>query len=353
MNKLLKAMSELNGVPGNERQVRKFMAEKMSPLADVSYDNLGSIIGEKVGASDGPKIMVAGHMDEVGFLVTTITDEGYIKFTPAGGWWSQVMLAQQFVITTNDNKEIRGVIGAKAPHILTAEERKKPVEIKDMFLDIGVTNKEEADKLGIKPGDMITPFIEATSLTNKDFLLGKAWDNRVGCAAAMDVLENLKDVDHKNRYFAVGTVMEEVGLRGATTSAHKINPDIGIALDTTISFDFPGGSKNTELGKGVGVVFKDGSMVGHKGLRDFVVNVCEENDIPYQLTYLERGGTDGGSIHMNAAGAPTIALCLPVRYLHSHTSIVHQKDYDAMVRLVTELVKRLDKETVEKITYNS
>jgi endoglucanase len=351
MSTLLKEMSMLKGIPGNERDVRKYMANRMTGKAEISYDNLGSIIGLKVGKEDGPKIMVAGHMDEVGFIVTTITEEGYIKFTPAGGWWGQVMLAQQLDITTSKGDVIRGVIGAKAPHILTAEERNKPVDMKTMFLDVGVKDKEEAEQLGIKPGDMITPYIEYRELANKKYLLGKAWDNRVGCAAAMEVLENLQDKEHPNRYYAVGTVMEEVGLRGATTSAHKINPDIGIALDTTIAYDFPGGSKNTVLGNGVGIMIKDGSMVGHRGLRDFTVALCEKHDIKYQLTYLERGGTDGGAMHMAVDGAPSIALCLPVRYLHSHTSIVHKDDYDAMVQLVTLMVESLDQETVDKITF--
>jgi endoglucanase len=351
MNQLLKELSMLKAIPGNEKNVRAYMAEKMNGLATVKYDNLGSIIGEKVGQEDGPKIMVAGHMDEVGFIVTSITKEGYVKFTSAGGWWSQVMLAQQFIITTQDDTEIRGVIGAKPPHILSPEDRKKPVDMKDMFLDIGVKDKEAAEKLGIRAGDMITPFIETRTLADEQFYLGKAWDNRVGCAAAIEVLENLKDVNHKNRYYAVGTVQEEVGLRGAKTSAHMIEPDIGIALDTTIAFDFPGGSKNTELGKGVGIMVKDSSMVGHKGLRDFAVNLAEELNIPYQLTYLERGGTDGGAMHLNGIGAPSIALCVPVRYLHSHTSIMHEVDYNAMVSLVEAMVARLDKETVEKITY--
>jgi endoglucanase len=352
MNKLLKDLSMLNAVPGNERQVRAYMKEQMEAEAEISFDNLGSIIAKKVGYEQGPKIMVAGHMDEVGFLVTTITDEGYVKFTPAGGWWSQVMLAQQLDITTASGTIIRGVIGAKAPHILTPEERKKPVDMKDMFIDIGVNDKESAEALGIKPGDMITPHIEATELADKKYLLGKAWDNRVGCAAVIDVLHNLKDKQHNNIYYGVGTVMEEVGLRGATTSSHKISPDIGIALDTTIAFDFPGGDKNTQLGKGVGIMFKDGSMVGHKGLRDFVVHLAEEHNIPYQLTFLERGGTDGGAIHLATDGAPSIALCLPVRYLHSHTSIVHEGDYDAMVKLVTLMIEHLDQETVDRITYD-
>ena len=348
---ILKEMSMLNGIPGNEKQVRSYMTNKMKDIAEVSFDNLGSIIAKKVGNPDGPRIMVAGHMDEVGFMVTTITDEGYIKFTPAGGWWSQVMLAQQMVITTSDDTEIRGVIGAKAPHILTVEERAKPVDMDKMYLDLGIADKEEALKLGIKPGDMVTPYIEYRELANPNYLLGKAWDNRVGCAAVIDVLDNLQDKKHDNLYYGVGTVMEEVGLRGATTSSYRINPDIGIALDTTIAFDFPGGSKNTVLGNGVGIMIKDGSMVGHKGLRDFAVKLCEDNDIKYQLTYLERGGTDGGAMHMALDGAPSIALCLPVRYLHSHTSIVHKEDYEAMVKLVTLMVENLDQSTVDKITF--
>lgn len=350
MKNILKELSMLNGIPGNERQVREYMKKEMDGKAEISYDNLGSIIGKKVGLENGPKIMVAGHMDEVGFMVTTITDEGYVKFTTAGGWWSQVMLAQQMTITTSEGKEIRGVIGAKAPHILTPEERKQPVDMKNMYLDLGVDNKEEAEKLGIKPGDMITPYIEYQELANDKYLLGKAWDNRIGCAAVLEVLNNVKE--HKNEYYGVGTVMEEVGLRGAKTATSKILPDIGIALDTTIAFDFPGGDKNTQLGKGVGIMFKDGSMVGHKGLRDYVINLCEEEGIPYQLTYLNAGGTDGGAMHMTAAGVPSIALCIPVRYLHSHTSIMHKDDYEAMVKLTTLLVEKLDSETVERITYN-
>ncbi len=352
MRKILKDMSMLNGIPGNEREVRKYMKAQMEGKAEIDFDNLGSIIAKKVGEENGPRIMVAGHMDEVGFIVTKITDEGYVKFLPAGGWWGQVMLAQQMEITTREDKRIRGVIGAKPPHILTPEDRKKPVDIEDMYLDIGVKDKEEAEKLGIKTGDMITPFIETVAMSNEKYLLGKAWDNRVGCAAAIDVLDNLQKETHKNIYYGVGTVQEEVGLRGARTSAYQIDPDIGIAVDTTIAHDFPKGSKETVLGKGVGIMVADSSMVGHKGLRDFVVDVAEKHDIPYQLTHLKRGGTDGGMIHLTRSGAPSIALCVPVRYLHSHTSIMHEDDYDAMIRLITEVVKALDGDAVKKITYD-
>ena len=352
MSKILKEMSMLNGIPGQEGAVRKYMVSKMKHQADIRYDNLGSVIAEKVGAKDGPRIMVAGHMDEVGFLVTKITDEGYVKFIPAGGWWSQVMLAQQFTITTSEGAEIRGVVGAKAPHVLTPEERKKPVEIENMYLDIGVKDKKEVEKLGIRLGDMITPYIVTTPMSNKKYLLGKAWDNRVGCAVAVEALQALKNETHPNIYYGVGTVQEEVGLRGATTSAYMVQPDIGIAVDTTVAHDYPGGSKETVLGKGVGVMVADSSMVGHKGLRDFVLKTADEEKIPYQLTYLLRGGTDGGKIHLSHAGAPSIALCLPVRYLHSHTSVVHSDDYKNLVKLVVSLIKKLDRKTVESITFD-
>ncbi len=351
MSQILKELSMLNGIPGQETAVRKYMEAQMKDYGSISFDNLGSIIAEKIGDAKGPRIMVAGHMDEVGFMVTKITEEGYIKFIPAGGWWSQVMLAQQMQITTKDNKVIDGVIGAKAPHILTPEERKKPVEIEDMYLDIGVKDKAEAESLGIRVGDMMTPYIVTRPLSNENYLLGKAWDNRVGCAAAIEVLKNLKGKNHPNIYFGVGTVQEEVGLRGATTSAYKVKPDIGIAVDTTIAYDFPKGSKDTELGKGVGIMVADSSMVGHKGLRDFTIEIAEKYEIPYQLTHLTRGGTDGGKIHLSHSGAPSIALCLPVRYLHSHASIVHQEDYNNLLKLIERMVEHLDAETVHKITY--
>ena len=352
MSTILKELTMLNGIPGQEKEVREYMKEKMAPYGNISYDNLGSIIAEKIGDKNGPRIMVAGHMDEVGFMVTKVSDEGYIHFIPAGGWWSQVMLAQQMTITTKDKKQIRGVIGAKAPHILTPEERNKPVSIEDMYLDIGVKDKEEALSTGIRLGDMITPYIQTMPMSNEKYLLGKAFDNRVGCAAAIETLLAIQDMDHPNTVFAVGTVQEEVGLRGATTSAYKVNPDIGIAVDTTIAYDFPKGSKDTELGKGVGIMISDSSMIGHKGLRDFTIALAEKHEIPYQLTHLLRGGTDGGKIHLTRSGAPSIALCLPVRYLHTHTSIVHQDDYDNLLKLIKLMIEALDKDTVERITYH-
>ncbi|MGE0003936.1 MAG: M42 family metallopeptidase [Candidatus Izemoplasmatales bacterium] len=352
MSTLLKELTMLDGIPANEKEVRKYMANRVAGLGTISYDGLGSIIVEKKGTKDDVRVMVAGHMDEIGFIVTEITKEGYVKFIPAGGWWGHVVLSQQFQITTREGKKIRAVTGSKPPHILEAEERKKVVDLKDMYLDLGVSSKEEVTALGITIGDMITPYIEYTPLNNPKYLLSKAFDNRIGIALAIEVLEHLQSHDHPNTYFGVGTVQEEVGLRGAQTAAYAVSPDIGIALDVTIAHDYPGGTQETKLGAGPCLMVYDSSMVGHVALRQYAEALANELKIPYQLSYLKAGGTDAGRIHTNQAGCPSIAVCLPCRYLHSHTSVIHEDDYDNAVKLVCELIKRLDHKTVQEITFD-
>ena len=352
--KFLKEITDLNGTPGQEHEVRKFMNDYMKKTADEVYqDNLGSVVAKKVGLEDGPKIVVAGHMDEVGFMVHYIDDKGFIKFSPLGGWWNQVMLAQQVTITTRENKQYHGVIGSTPPHALTPEERKNPVDIKKMYIDIGISSKEEAEKLGIRPGDMITPYIEFRTLADEKFLLAKAWDNRIGCAVAMEVLDNLKGEKHANVYYGVGTVQEEVGCRGAATSGQMINPDIMFAVDVGLSGDTPGAEAiQSKMGKGPIIHLMDGGTIGHRGLRDFVVEIAEELEIPYQLDILMGGGTDAARMHMAHDGAPSMSLGIPSRYIHSHTSMIHRDDYENTVRLMTEVVKRFDKEVLNRIVFD-
>lgn len=350
---MLKDLTDANGVPGNEREARDVMKRYLTPVADeIVYDNIGSIIGVKKGKEDGPRVMVAGHLDEVGFMVTKITDDGFIKFQTLGGWWSQVMLAQQVTVTTSKGEKFHGVIGSKPPHILPAEERNKTVDIKDMFIDLGISSKEAVEELGIKPGDMITPYIQFRTMADEKYLLAKAWDNRIGCAIAIDVLNKLKGEEHPNMVYATGTVQEEVGLRGAKTSSYKIHPDIAIATDVGIAGDTPGVKDvESKMGKGPSILVFDASMVAHKGLREFVVGVADELNIPYQLDALSGGGTDAGAAHLSHSGAPSIAICIPSRYIHSHTSMIHRDDYENAVKLITEVVKRLDRASVDKITY--
>ncbi len=351
MKKLLYELTMLNAIPANERRVRKYFESYAAGKAELSHDNLGSVIATKVGDPDGPKIMVAGHMDEIGFIVSEIGKDGYVKFIPAGGWWGHVVLGQQFQITTREDRVVVGVTGSKPPHILKDEEKTKVVELKDMYLDLGVPSREAVEALGVKIGDMITPLIASRDLNDPKFILAKALDNRIGVALALEVLDNLQHERHPNVYYGVGTVQEEVGTRGAGTSSYRIGPDIGIALDVTIAHDYPGGTKETELGKGPCLMIYDSSMVGHVGLREYAIRLCEELAIPYQLSYLRQGSTDAGKMHITQTGCPAIAICLASRYIHSHTSIIHSDDYENAVKLVTELVKRLDRKTVDDITY--
>ena len=352
---MLKELTDAKGIPGNEREPREVMKKYISPYADeLSTDGIGSLIAKKQGQENGPKIMIAGHLDEVGFMVTNIDDKGFIRFQTVGGWWGQVMLSQRVTIVTSSGDTITGVIGSKPPHILSPEARKKPTEIKDMFVDIGATSKEEATSWGIRPGDMIVPYFEFTVMKNEKHLLAKAWDNRIGCAVAIDVLKNLKNENHPNVVFGVGAAQEEVGLRGAKTAAYAIEPDIGIAVDVGIAGDTPGVTEKEALGKmgkGPQIVVYDASMVSHKGLRDFIVGVAEELNIPYQFESIPGGGTDAGSIHLTKSGVPSIAITIATRYIHSHAGILHRDDYENTVKLITEVVKRLDSETVNKIKY--
>lgn len=352
--KMLKDLTDADAIAGNEREARNVMQRYLEPLTDeITYDKLGSIIGLKKGVEEGPRIMVSGHLDEVGFMVSKITEEGFIKFQTIGGWWSQVLLSQQVTITTRNGKKVHGVIGSVPPHVLSPEERKKPFEIKNMFIDIGAPSKEKVEELGIRPGDMITPYIEFRTMADEKYLLAKAWDNRIGCAIAIEVLRQLQNEQHPNWVYATGNVQEEIGLRGARTAAYKIKPDIGIATDVGVAGDTPGVKDNdSKLGNGPQIFLYDASMVGHKGLRDFVIDVAEELDIPYQLEVLTGGGTDGGMMHLSHEGAPTIAICVPSRYIHSHTSMIHRDDFENAVKLIVEVIKRLDIDTVNRITFD-
>jgi putative aminopeptidase FrvX len=353
---MFKDLTDANGIAGNERAPREVMKKYIAPFADsVETDNLGSVIAKKVGDENGPKIMVAGHLDEVGFMVTQIDDKGFIKFQTVGGWWSQVMLAQRVTITTRKGEEIIGVIGSKPPHILPADVRNKVVDIKDMFIDVGAASKDEVLEWGVRPGDMVTPYFEFNVMKNEKYLLAKAWDNRIGCAIAIDVMKALQNEKHPNILYSVGNVQEEVGLRGAKTATHKIQPDIGFAVDVGVAGDTPGVTakeSTSKMGAGPQIVVYDASMVSHRGLREFVLDVADEHNIPYQFEAMAGGGTDAGSIHVTANGVPALSIGIATRYIHSHAGILHRDDYDNAVKLMVEVIKKLDRDAVNKIIFD-
>ena len=350
---MLKELTEATGLPGYEGDIRAIVARRVKGLGTVSADNLGSIICAKKGSAASPRIMVPGHMDEIGFVVGGINDEGFLRFSPLGGWWDQVLLAQRVVVTSRKGDHV-GVIGSKPPHALDPEERNKPVKRQDMFIDIGAKDKKEATgKLGVRIGDPVVPICPFTPMANKKLLMGKAFDDRVGVAIAIDVLRKLKGVKHPNTVYAAGTVQEEVGTRGAKTAADAVNPDVAIVVDVGLASDTPGwkgeDKEKGTLGKGPQICFLDGGMIPNLRLRDFFVDLAEEKKIPYQISMLERGATDGRPIHLHGIGVPTVYIGIATRYIHSHAGILHADDYDNAVRLITEAVKRLDAKTVRRL----
>lgn len=344
----LKELVEAHGPSGYESDVAGIMSRRLKGVGTITKDRLGSFICEKTGgAKNGPRVMLAGHLDEVGFLVKSITKEGYVKFLPLGGWWGHVVLGQRLVIRTRQG-DVIGVVGSKPPHELRDEDRKKVLEVRDMFIDIGAASDWDVKKkLDIRPGDPIVPDSPFTVMANPNLLLAKAWDNRIGCAMASETLLALKGQSHPNTVFGVATVQEEVGLRGATTSAHKINPDVAFALDVGIAHDTPGTEGDEKLGGGPLIVIYDASSIPNRKLLDLVVDTAKRLRIPMQFESVERGGTDAGRIHINAEGVPSIAMGIPARYIHSHVSIIDRRDFDRTVKLLTAVVKQLDRKTVD------
>jgi endoglucanase len=349
---LLKEITEANGVSGYESEVRAIMERELKGNVDsIETDRMGSIMGVKKGTTDSPRVMVIGHMDEIGFMVKEITKEGYIKFLPLGGWWGHVALGQRMRIITSKGP-ILGVIGSTPPHLLPMKDREKVLEIKDMFIDVGVMEKFNVEKqLHVKIGDPIIPDSDFTIMGNKKLYMAKAFDNRMACAAVLDVVKNMKRIKHPNTLLGCASVQEEVGLRGATTMAYQAEPDVAIIIDTGIGQDIPpeGFSKKEKLGSGPGILVYDGSMIPNLKLRDLAIKTAETKKIPFHLSYVERGGTDGGRVHISRNGVPSLVIGPAVRYIHSHNSVMSRADYDNTVKLVSELVKILDKKTVASL----
>src|SRR5690625_1070996 len=344
---LFKTLTELQGAPGNEHPIRSFMKEQIEPFSDeIVQDNLGGVFGVKNGS--GPKVLVAGHMDEVGFMVTKITKNGMIHFQTLGGWWSQVLLAQRVQVMT-DNGPIIGVIGSIPPHNLTPEQRKKPMEIKNMLIDVGADDKEDAEKIGIKPGQAILPICPFTPMANEKKILAKAWDNRYGCGLSIELLKELQNETLPNELYSGATVQEEVGLRGAQVAANMIQPDIFYALDASPANDMSGDEKEFgQLGKGALLRIFDRTMITHRGMREFILDTAESNDIPYQY-FISQGGTDAGKVHISNDGIPSAVIGICSRYIHTSASIIHVDDYAAAKELLVKLVKETDQNTVDQI----
>lgn len=343
---LMKEFTEAFGVPGFEGEIFELMKRHLGPVADIEKDRLGSCIARLRGGKERPRVMLAAHMDEIGFLVSHAAGS-FVKFNTLGGWWYPRMIGLPVKIRAKGG-DLAGVIASKNPFEMEDDERKGPFKARDLYIDVGLFGKKRPDSLGIRPGDPVAPHFPFTVLEGGRAYMAKAWDDRLGCVMIVEVLARLAKAKPPNAVYGVGTVQEEVGIRGAATSGHQTNPDVCLILEVDIAQDTPGSPEGSpgRLGEGVSIYVYDATLIPNTKLRDHVVAVAERKKIPFQYSAVAAGGTDGGRVHMNAAGVPTIVLGVPTRHIHSAAGIICRKDFDSAVRLVTEVVKTLDEKTV-------
>ena len=370
--KLLEALCNSFGPSGHEHEAQKIARDYGAKYADeVLYDRMGSVVFRR--GDKGPKIMLAGHVDEIGFVITDIEKRGFLRFHQLGGWWDQTLLTQEVIIKpSRGTKKVIGVIGAPPPHVLGPEERSKVVTKEKMFIDIGCNSAKEVKELGIRVGDPGVPNSifrtmertrkEKTNEDDKDaeeevrevtLAVAKAFDDRIGVFVALEVLRRLSEenISHPNIVYAVSTTQEEVGLRGARTAAQMLLPDIGFALDVDISGDVPGVKGLVQkMGRGVAISAGDGSMIPNPKFRQFVLDIAEEKGLRHQPAFLKAGGTDAGVIHITGMGAPSLFIGVPTRHIHSHHGMLDLSDVESAVELLIEVIKRLDEKTVKSFT---
>ncbi len=363
--KFMEDLANSFGPSGFESEPARIVRDYVSGFSDKVYsDRLGTVLFQRRGTADSPKVLLPGHIDEVGFIVSSIGELGFLTMNPLGGWFDQVLLGQRVVVRT-DKGAVSGVIAAKPPHLLPPDERTKMVVMKKMFIDIGASNKEEAKAMGVRIGNPVVPESRFSTIKKRVFkggkrngvdviAIGKAFDNRIGAWTAAEVVRRMakQRIKHPNTVIGAATTLEEEGLRGARTAAYVTKPDVCLALDTDLAGDVPGIEESeaaAKMGYGPSITTYDSSMIPNQGLLKLVIDVAENGKIPYQLSQVV-ADTDAGVIHMANAGCPSITLGVPARHVHSHAGFFSMADAENCVRLVVDVVKELDQETVEGFT---
>ena len=335
---LLKELCEACGPPGFEDRIRDIYRREITPLVDrVETDGLGNVIAVKKGQGEAPrKVMIAGHLDEIGFVVKFIDDEGFLRLQPLGGFDPKTLIAKRVMIRNRQGEDVIGVIGTKPIHIMTDEERAKMPQLDDLFVDIGLTGEAAAEKVQIgNPVTLYQDFIEFG-----DYISSKALDNRVSIYTLVEAVRRAQDPQCE--IYAVATSQEEIGLRGATTAAHRIRPDVGVAIDVTLACDVPGTKPQqhvTKLRHGVGIKILDSSFIAAPKLVEHCRSLAQEHGIPHQMEILPRGGTDAGGIQRAADAVPSITLSIPTRYLHSVVETVYAPDLEATIDLLARFLE--------------
>lgn len=340
----LKEITDLLATSGNEDSVRHYFKERYERIADkVETDGLGSLMAYR--GNVGPRVLLAGHMDEVGFIVRSVGEDGFIRISRCGFFFESGTLSQHFVIQTE-----KGNVPALCSLGPATRNNELP-KIDDLVLDIGCKSRKEAEALGVRVGDFIVPEGNFHRLGAKgEYLVNKAWDNRIGCAVAYKVMDTLKDEKLNSVLICGGSVQEEVGCRGAQTMASRVNADIAFSLDIGTADDMPKADhEGSRLGQGPELCYMDSLTISNRKLLRFVENVARECNIPYQTAIMRRGGTDASKFQMTGAGIPVAVINIPCRYAHTPTSMIHYDDYANAVKLMSEVVKRLDSDTVAEL----
>jgi endoglucanase len=336
---LLKQLTEASGISGNEKEVRDLIISEIKDHVDsFKIDRIGNIIAYKKGKDTSKKLMVTAHMDEVGLLVTDIDNLGLLKFTTVGGVDKRILVSKPVLVGKD---KIDGVIGAKPIHLQKRQEWTRALGIDELYIDIGVKSKEEAEKL-VQIGDYVTfksDYIEF----GEDLVKAKALDNRVGCSLLINLIKEVKDIS----FYGVFTVMEEVGLVGAGPAAYEVDPDISLVLEGTLCYDMPKLDTHlvpTYLNKGPAISLIDRTTVYDRSFREKITSIAEKNNIPYQYRKTSMGGNDSGRIHTTKEGSVTTTISVPCRYIHSPTSVMSKKDYNHTYDLLKAILSEFKKE---------
>ncbi len=334
---LLKELSEARGVSGNEEKVREIIREHIKPYVnEISVDSMGNLIALKKGDGSLPiKVMLAAHMDEIGLMITHIDEKGYLYFRPVGGIDERILPGKRVLV---GDKAIPGVIGLKPIHLLKEEERTQIVPAERLAIDIGAGDKGSAEKV-VNIGDYATFDVAFQELGSRR-VKGKAFDDRAGCAVLAELVKEQYPFD----LYAVFTVQEEVGLRGAKVAAYAIEPDVAFSIEGTVADDLPKEkdvSPTTRLGHGPAITLMDRSFVAFHPLVRLLVEAAEAEGIPYQFKQPLVGGTDSGAIHLTKKGVPSATVAVPCRYIHSPVSILSLDDFENTIRLMKAALKRL------------
>jgi endoglucanase len=345
---ILQRLSDAFGVSGFEDEVREEITALISPYVDeISTDVLGNLVALRRGSGD-KTLMLDAHTDEIGFIVKWIDDRGYLRIAPIGGWDDRIVPGHRIVIATRDGSRVHGVIGTAPPHIVPQEERKAPIPIEKMFVDVGATSREDVADMGVRIGDPMTIHYPFTEL-HAGYVTGKAFDDRAGCTVLVDAARRLADTDLEMNVAFSFVFGEEVGLRGARTAAYTLEPDIAIAIEGTIGADMPGvpeESQPVRLGIGPAISVADRSIVVSRKMLTLIEGVADAGAIPYQYKLPTYGGTDAGAIHLTRGGVLSGVISVPCRYIHSPISTLRLNDLEHTIRLVTDVTRALPGDVV-------